>query len=97
MIQDLMLPVTGTAGDDNAITVAVALAANYGAHVSVVQPIILPLPIPGPWGITPDLMLSVMYAELRAEAATQAIRLRNRLGTTRELLQAIHLPILFSH
>lgn len=79
MIQDLMLPITGTAGDDNAVNASVALAANYGAHVSVVQSVILPLPVPSPWGITPDLMLSEMYAELSAEAARQAIRLRNRL------------------
>ena len=68
MIHDLMLPITGAAGDDNAVSAAVSFAANYGAHVSVVQSVILPLPIPGPWGITPDLMLSEMYAELRAEA-----------------------------
>lgn len=79
MIHDLMLPITGAAGDDNAVAAAVSLAANYGAHVSVVQSIILPLSIPGPWGITPDLMLSEMYAELSAEAAKQAVRLRNRL------------------
>jgi nucleotide-binding universal stress UspA family protein len=79
MIHDLMLPITGTTGDDNAVTAAISLAANYGAHVSVVQSVILPLPIPGPWGITPDLMLSEMYVELRAEAAKQEASLRNRL------------------
>ncbi|MFC5577929.1 hypothetical protein ACFPOA_07900 [Lysobacter niabensis] len=79
MIHDLMLPITGTTGDDNAVTAAISLAANYGAHVSVVQSVILPLPIPGPWGITPDLMLSEMYAELRAEATKQEVSLRNRL------------------
>jgi len=79
MIHDLMLPITGAAGDDNAISAAVALAALHGAHLSVVQPVNLPLPLPGPWGITPDLMLNEMYAEVRAEAAKQAIRLRNRL------------------
>jgi len=80
MIHDLMLPITGTAGDENAVTAAVSLAANYGAHLSVVQSILLPLPVPGPWGITPNLMLSEMYADLNAEADKQAIRLRNRLG-----------------
>lgn len=79
MIQDLMLPITGTAGDDNAISAAVTLAAHYGAHLSVVQPVNLPQPIPGPWGMTPDPMLGAIQAELRAEAARQATRLRERL------------------
>jgi len=83
MIQDLMLPITGSAGDGNAITAAVALAANYGARVSVVQPVNLPLPIPGPWGITPDSTLNEMYAKVRAEGAKQAIGLRNRLDKER--------------
>lgn len=76
MIQDLMLPITGTAGDANTVPAAIALASAYDAHLSVVQSVILPLPIPGPWGITPDFMQSEMYAELRADANAKASKLR---------------------
>jgi len=79
MIQDLMLPITGTAGDESALSAAVALASAFGAHLSVVQPVNLPMPIPGPWGITPDLVQSEMYAQLRAEADERATKLRSRL------------------
>jgi nucleotide-binding universal stress UspA family protein len=79
MIQDLMLPITDTSGDPNAISAAIALAAAYEAHLSVVQPVNLPLPISSPWGITPDFMQSEMYEELRAEAAEKAAKLRARL------------------
>lgn len=79
MIKDLLVPITETAGDGNALSAAIALASTYGAHLSVVQPIRLPLPIPGPWGITPDLMLSEMYADVRADGATKAAKLRAQL------------------
>ena len=79
MIQDLMLPITDTSGDPNAVSAAIALAAAYGAHLSVVQPVSLPLPIPGPWGITPDFMQSEMYEELRADATKKAAKLRAQL------------------
>jgi len=38
-IQDLLLPITGTAGDSNALAAAVALSSHFGAHLSVVEPI----------------------------------------------------------
>lgn len=79
MIQDLLLPITDTSGDPTTVSAAIALAAAYGAHLSVVQPVSLPLPIPGPWGITPDFMQSEMYEELRAEAREKAAKLRARL------------------
>ena len=79
MIQDLMLPVTGTSGDPDTVSAAIALASAYGAHLSVVQPVNFPLPLPGTWGITPDFKQSEMYEELRADATTRAARFRTQL------------------
>lgn len=79
MIQDLMLPIVDTSGSPNAVSAAIALASAYGAHLTVVQPVSLPLPVPGPWGITPDFMQSETYAELRADATEKAAKLRTRL------------------
>lgn len=81
MIHDLMLPITDTAGDPNAVSAAIALAATYGAHLSVVQPVGLPLPGTGPWGVTPDFMQNEIYEELRAGAEEKATKLRTRLDT----------------
>jgi nucleotide-binding universal stress UspA family protein len=80
MIQDLLLPITDTSGDPEAVAAAIALAATYGAHLSVVQPVSLPLPVPGPWGITPDFMQSEMYEEFRTNAEAKVAALRTRLG-----------------
>lgn len=83
MIHDLMLPATGLGEDEKALSAAIALADNYGAHLSVLVALDLPLPIPGPWGITPDVVLSEMYAELHARGTQQAKRLRDRLERER--------------
>lgn len=80
MIQDLMLPITETAGDVNAVSAAVALAAVHGAHLSVVQPLELPMLFPSPWGMTPDPMLDRIHAELRVAAAGKASQLRSQLS-----------------
>jgi nucleotide-binding universal stress UspA family protein len=80
MIQDLILPITQTRGDDNALAAAVALAAAHDAHLTVVQPVDLPLPTTGPWGITPELVLAQVHAQLRDEAMQKASLLRERLG-----------------
>ena len=80
MIRDLMLSITETAGDANATSAAIALAANYQAHLSVVQSANIPLEVPEPWALIPDQMLGEMYAELRAAAAAKAETLRARLG-----------------
>lgn len=80
MIHDLMLPITGTPGDANAISAGAALASTLGAHLAVVQPISLPLPVPGPWGVAPDELLGQFYAQLRTEAAQKAEQVRARLA-----------------
>lgn len=80
MIHDLMLPITGTSGDAHAISAGTALASALGAHLAVVQPITLPLPIPGPWGVAPRDMLDEFYAQLRSEAAKKAELVRSQLA-----------------
>lgn len=80
MLQDLMLPRTGTAGDEAALAAAMAFASSYSAHLSVVQPVEVPLPIPGPFGISPDFNLNAILAQLRDEAADKAEQLRARFA-----------------
>jgi nucleotide-binding universal stress UspA family protein len=79
MIHDILLPVTGTAGDPIALTDAIALAADYGAHLSVLQVVNFPTPMVGPLGISPDYLLSDLYSQLRQQGNEDAARLRSRL------------------
>lgn len=79
MIKDILLPITGTTGDDVALDSAMALTRDLGAHLSVLQVINLPMPVVGPMGVSADHLLGELYAELRKQGADQATRLRSRL------------------
>lgn len=79
MLQDILLPVTDTSGEENAIAAAIALASQYSAHVSLAVPLNFPLPVTGPWGAS-DMMIDEMLTLVRGEATAKASRLRERLG-----------------
>lgn len=79
MYKDLVVPITGNAGDANALDAAVALARHMDAHLAVLELVNLPLPAPSPWGLTPDSAMSVIYTRLRDEAEARAATLRARL------------------
>lgn len=77
--KDLALPITGTPGDSDAIDAALALANEFGAHLSVLELVNLPVPSTTPWrGIT-DLAMTDVYSRFRAQAEINAHRLRTRL------------------
>jgi nucleotide-binding universal stress UspA family protein len=81
MIRDLVLPITDTSGDGNALEMALALADYAKAHLAVVATIYLPAPVPGAWGVPPNAAsMQRIHAETRAMAEAQAERLRDRLG-----------------
>lgn len=79
MYKDIVVPVTGSAGDAAAIDAAVFLGGQMNAHVAVLELVNLPLPAPSPWGMTPDSAMSVVYTRLREEAQARATNLRSRL------------------
>lgn len=80
MFKDLLLPITATAGDANAIDAAVALAGLSDAHLAVLEIVNLPVPMPGPWGLIPDVTMGSTYTRLREQAQANANDLRARLG-----------------
>lgn len=79
MIQDLMLPITGASGDDNALEAAIALAAHLDAHLAVVDNTDLPTLFPPAWGLAPADLLDEAYDTLREQGQAHAERLRKRL------------------
>ncbi|MBF6024829.1 universal stress protein [Lysobacter niastensis] len=81
MIKDLILPLTATQGDSNAIEAALALATMAQTHLVVLDTVYMPAPIPGAWSVAPDASsMQQVYTEVRAMAEAQAARLRDRLG-----------------
>lgn len=82
MIRDITLTMTETGGDASAVEAAIAFASSHGAHLSVVQPVSLPLPTPGPWEANPDALLEEMCTQARAEAEQHIAGLRARLART---------------
>jgi nucleotide-binding universal stress UspA family protein len=79
MIQDLVLPVTGTAGDTQALDAAIALAGALDARLAVLHLLNLPNPALGPLGLAPDYLYSDLYVKLREAANDAAGRVEQRL------------------
>lgn len=79
MIQDLVLPVTATAGDGAAMEAAIALAGALDARLSVLHRVSLPNPALGPMGIAPDFLYSDLYVQLRQVGKDAAAKDDERL------------------
>ena len=80
MLKDLLVPLTDTAGDANAVAAAAALAGRHDAHLTVLEIVNLPVPAHSPWGLLPDLAMHEVYATLRAKAEREAVGWRERLA-----------------
>lgn len=72
MIQDLVLPVTRTAGDAQALQDAIALAGALDARLAVLHLLNLPVPTVGPLGLSSDALYPELYAALREAAGKEA-------------------------
>lgn len=79
MFKDLVVPVTTTPGDADAINAAIDLAAHFGAHVAILEMVNLPMPTATPWGLMPDLAMSDVYSRLRAQAEVNVAKRRASL------------------
>lgn len=45
MFKDLMVPITSTAGDTDAIDIAIGLAVSHGSHLRALEIVHLPMPM----------------------------------------------------
>lgn len=79
MIRDLLFVASGTSGDPHALSGAIALAKSLDAHLAVLETVSLPMPMPSPWGITPDALLGEVYVELRGRSEGRAAGMREEL------------------
>jgi nucleotide-binding universal stress UspA family protein len=79
MFKDLMVPMTASAGDMDALNTALDLAANQGAHLSVLELVNLPMPLASPWGLMPDVTAAEAYGPLREQGERNVTKLKKRL------------------
>lgn len=76
MLKDILVPITGALGDDNALQAALALAESKGAHLAVLVTVRLPTPPPIEWGFYPTELYTGALDHARAEGKRAADRLR---------------------
>lgn len=79
MFKDLLVPMTASAGDVDALNVALDLAASQGAHLSVLELVGLPMPLASPWGLMPDVAIAEAYDPLREQGERNVAKLKARL------------------
>ncbi len=79
MYKDLVVPITGTPGDMDALNIATDLAVSHGAHLTVLVMVNLPTPMLGPWGMVPDVAMGDVYDNLRSQAKANVAKLESRL------------------
>ena len=82
MYQDLLVPVTATPGDAAALDIALGLARDCGARLTVLEIVDLPMPAANPWGLMPDIAINDVYARKRAQGEADVERRRAQLAGT---------------
>jgi nucleotide-binding universal stress UspA family protein len=79
MYKDLTIAMTGSAGDADALRLAVKLAARHSARLSVLESVDLPMPISHAWDMLPDPTSGAVYAQLRERGQQRLAELKARL------------------
>ncbi|WP_064746914.1 universal stress protein [Lysobacter antibioticus] len=80
MLKDLVVPMTRSAGDADALNLALGLASAHAARVEVLELVDLPLPLAHPFGLMPDMTTDAANEKLRADGERRAQALRQRLA-----------------
>lgn len=80
MYKDIVIPMTGTSGDMDALNIAIDLAGSQGAHLTVLEMVNLPTPMLGPWGMVPEVAIGDVYNTLRSYAEVNVAKLRSLLA-----------------
>ena len=80
MFKDIVVPITATQGDNDAINVGVTLAGALEAKLTLLEMVNLPTPMGSPWGLVPDVGMSEVYSRLRAQGEINVARLKSRLA-----------------
>ena len=79
MFKELIVPITGAAGDNDTVEAAIEMAIRQEAHLVILDSFNLPMPTLGPWGLNSEGDITRLYDDLRAHASNSAQRWRTRL------------------
>ncbi|WP_379654704.1 universal stress protein [Pseudoxanthomonas sp. UC19_8] len=80
MLKNILVPLTDTAGDNDALSVAIKLAQSYEAQVRAAEICDLPLPTEGPWDLIPTQALTAAETAVRSLARNRAELVRGRVA-----------------
>jgi len=90
MYRDVMLAITQTPGDEQALQAATGLCRALDARLSVSVPFDLPMATAAVYGATP-IVLETSFNEMREEAAQHVARIRSQLQDVPDLRFDVHL------
>lgn len=80
MYKDIVVPITATQGDNDALNVGITIAGAFEAKLTLLEMVNLPAPMGSPWGLMPDVGMSDVYSRLRAQGEINVARLKSRLA-----------------
>jgi nucleotide-binding universal stress UspA family protein len=80
MYKDLLAPMMHAGGDLHVLDCAARYAKMFGARLTALESINLPVPSPGPWGMAPSAAMNEVYDLLRFEARARSERYRELLA-----------------
>ncbi|MFP7721451.1 universal stress protein [Lysobacter sp. A3-1-A15] len=80
MFKDLLVPLSGTPADADAIRVGIDIAKTFDAHLSLLEIVALPLPAASPWGMIPDVAMEGLYRRLRDQGEANAEQRRRDMA-----------------
>lgn len=80
MYKDLLAPMMHAGQDLHVLDCAARYAASFGARLTALECLSLPVPSPGPWGLAPSTAMREVYEMLRAESAGRCERYRQVLA-----------------
>lgn len=79
MYKDLLVPLMGVDGDNDAVDFAASLAMKLEARLVVLTIVDLPVPTAGPWGVMQEVGLVDVYQTLRKEGEKTVAAMHARL------------------
>lgn len=84
-MSEILIPLTNTQGDDQALGFAAQLGRLSAGHLTLLQPVELPLPAFGPWGDGP-------LEQMQAAAVESMDRASKKVSSIRSKLAALDVP-----
>jgi len=80
MLKNILVPLTDSARDNDALSAAIKLAQGYDAQVRAVEICDLHPPLDGPWDLIPAQAITAAEAAVRSQASGRAEKVRGHVA-----------------